>query len=55
MQNDKLRGVSPAAMAAFVKNDMANFVTAMTPGGIESQEAAGQVMFVNSATLPKEG
>jgi hypothetical protein len=46
--------LTPAALAAFAKGDMDNFVTAATPGGIEAQEAAGQAMLCASAQLPKE-
>lgn len=50
---DKLN-ITPAAVAALAKGDVENFKVASTPGGIEAQEAAGQVIFVNSETLPKE-
>lgn len=43
-----------AALAAFAKGDMDNFVTASTPGGIEAQEKAGQTTFVANSQLPKE-
>lgn len=46
--------LTPAALAAFAKGDMENFLTAATPGGIEAQEAAGQVTFCAQATLPKD-
>ena len=45
---------NPAALAAFARGDMDNFLTAATPGGIEAQEAAGQATLCASATLPKE-
>lgn len=46
--------ITPAALGAFVKGDLANFLTASTPGGIEAQEAQGQTDFVASEVLPKE-
>lgn len=44
---------TPAALAAFAKGDMDNFLTASTPGGIEAQEKAGQTTFVANSQLPK--
>lgn len=41
-----------AAKVALDKGDIDNAITAMTPGGIEAQEAAGQTSFVNNSTLP---
>lgn len=35
-------------------NDVENLLAAITPGGIEAQEARGQTMFVASDVLPKE-
>lgn len=46
--------INPAALAAFSKGDVDNFVTAITPGGIEAQEAAGQATFCANSTLPKD-
>lgn len=45
---------TPAALAAFAKGDMDNFLVASTPGGIEAQEKAGQTTFVANSQLPKE-
>jgi hypothetical protein len=44
--------VTPAAISALYNDDMANFMIAMTPGGIEAQEARGQQVLVNSDVLP---
>lgn len=46
--------ITPAALAAAASGNLDNFLAATTPGGIEDQEAAGQVTFVSNATLPKE-
>lgn len=46
--------MNPAAMSAMAKGDMDNAIIAMTPGGIEAQEAQGQKDFVGSETLPIE-
>lgn len=54
MKEQSRARITPAAVAAFAAGNMDNFRVAATPGGIEAQEAAGQVMFVNSATLPKD-
>lgn len=35
-------GMTPAAVKAFVEGDAENLVAAITPGGIEAQEARGQ-------------
>lgn len=51
--DDKLR-ISPAELGAAVKGDLKNFIVASTPGGIEKQEAQGQVDFVADKTLPVE-
>ena len=53
-KNDTRRGINPAALMAAFAGDLDNAAVAMTPGGIEAQEVAGQAMFVASATLPKE-
>lgn len=46
--------ISPAAIQAIQAGDLYNFIAAITPGGIEAQESAGQAAFVSSTTLPKE-
>jgi len=46
--------INPAALAALLKGDLENARVAMTPGGIEAQEKAGQLSFVASEILPKE-
>lgn len=47
--------ITPAAVAAAQRGDLLNLVAAMTPGGIEAQEAAGQrALCANGAKLPKE-
>ncbi len=51
--NDGLR-VTPAAVLAAANGDLENMLAAMTPGGIERQEAQGQAKFVASETLPIE-
>lgn len=38
--------MTPAALNALLAGDMDNYLTAMTPGGIEAQEAAGQQSLV---------
>lgn len=48
------RGMTPAALGALLAGDVANAKIAMTPGGIEAQEAQGQTDFVSSETLPIE-
>lgn len=45
---------NPAALSAFAKGDMDNFLVASTPGGIEAQEKAGQALLVASTNMPKE-
>src|SRR6478672_11806248 len=45
---EKMR-LTPAALVA---DNLKDFLAAVTPGGIEAQEAQGQQQFVNSATLP---
>lgn len=49
------KGMTPAALGAFINGDIENFIVASTPGGIEAQEKAGQQSFVNSSTLPIVG
>lgn len=45
---------NPAALTAFVKGDMENFLVASAPGGIQAQEKAGQALLVASTNMPKE-
>lgn len=50
-----LKSGSPAAISAFARGDIENAVVAMTPGGIEAQEARGQADLTRTFTqLPKE-
>jgi len=46
--------ITPAAIAALADGNTANFIAALTPGGIEAQEAAGQRDMVANTRLPKE-
>ena len=46
--------ITPAALGAAVEGNLTNFIAAVTPGGIEAQEAAGQKDFVKSRALPVE-
>lgn len=46
--------LTPAALAAAVSGDLVNFIAAVTSGGIEAQERAGQTSFVGNTTLPKD-
>lgn len=49
-------GMTPAALGALLAGDMGNFAAAMTPGGIEAQEAAGQRSLTAKAErLPIKG
>lgn len=41
-------GLTPAALLAALSGNIDNAVVAMTPGGIETQEAAGQKSFCNA-------
>lgn len=41
--------ITPAAVAAYGEGNMSNFIAAITPGGIERQEAQGQADLVSSA------
>jgi hypothetical protein len=51
---DNLR-LTPAALGAIARGDIANAIVAATPGGIEAQEAAGQRQMASSfRTLPKD-
>lgn len=45
---------TPAAIRALAEGDLANALVALSPGGIEAQEAAGQAALVKSEMLPKE-
>lgn len=44
---------TPAALAAAAAGDMANFIVASTPGGIERQEAQGQLDMIEALRLPR--
>ena len=46
--------LTPAALTAAVLGNLDNFIAAVTPGGIEAQERAGQGAFVSNTTLPKD-
>lgn len=46
--------MNPAALKAALAGDFSNAVVASTPGGIQAQEAAGQVTMCLSSILPKE-
>lgn len=46
--------MTPAALMALLGGDTENAMAALTPGGIEAQEKAGQQELVNSTRLPKE-
>lgn len=46
--------VNPAALKALADGNLADFVAASTPGGIERQEAAGQQELVNGTNFPLE-
>lgn len=46
--------VSPATLTALLNGDLENAIISATPGGIEHQEARGQVQFVADETLPIE-
>jgi hypothetical protein len=45
-------GISPATLTALLSGNVENAFVAMTPGGIEAQEAQGQRDFVANETLP---
>lgn len=47
----KRKSLSIGALDAFTSGDVANFLVAATPGGIEAQEAAGQAKLVEAANL----
>lgn len=44
--------MTPAALSALAHGDMENFLVAATPGGIEAQEARGQIEQSFKSTLP---
>jgi len=46
--------ITPAAFRAMADDNIDNFIAAITPGGIEAQEKAGQQKLVNSDVLPKD-
>ena len=46
--------LTPTALTAAVSGNLDNFIAAVTPGGIEAQERAGQATFVSRTTLPKD-
>lgn len=50
-KDDEKLEITPAALEALAKGDLANAMRAMTPGGIEAQEAAGQAQFVGDSCL----
>lgn len=45
-------GISPAALVALLAGDFSNAAVALTPGGIEAQEKAGQLDQAEKQTLP---
>lgn len=47
-----MKDLTPAALSALVRGDFKNAEAAMTPGGIEAQEAAGQRHLVKGFQLP---
>lgn len=47
--------MTPAALSALAAGDLSNACVAMTPGGIEAQEAAGQRVQASRETLPVKG
>lgn len=55
MENRKHPRITPAALAAAAAGDLPNAIAAMTPGGIEAQEAAGQKKLVTNELLPVDG
>lgn len=46
--------ITPAALAAAAAGDLANFIVASTPGGIERQEAEGQRAMIEASYLPRK-
>lgn len=54
MKAQRKQQTTPAALAALAAGDLSNAFVAMTPGGIEAQEKAGQTTFVANSQLPKE-
>ena len=49
------KSMKPAAAKALRDGDLANFIVASTPGGIETQEAAGASAMKANSRLPKDG
>lgn len=47
--------MSPAALNAALSSNLENMVAAMTPGGIEAQEHAGQMQLCAKGRIPREG
>ncbi len=54
IKQPKTQEVTPAALGALARGDMANFLVASTPGGIEAQEKEGQLSLVKASKLPKD-
>ncbi|MFH0829761.1 MAG: hypothetical protein V1887_01200 [Candidatus Aenigmatarchaeota archaeon] len=52
-QADERLHVTPAALVAAVQGDFVNATIAMTPGGIEQQEARGQIAVVTQKLMPR--
>ena len=52
-QADERLYFTPAALAAAVTGDLVNATIAMTPGGIEQQEARGQIAVVTQKLMPR--
>lgn len=46
--------MTPAALSALASGQAENFMAAITPGGIEAQEKAGQIEQSFAETLPKD-
>jgi len=53
MSKENDHGITPAALIAALNGDLENAIAALTPGGIEAQEAQGQKDFVVAETLPR--
>jgi hypothetical protein len=54
-QEKQKTSINPAAASAALRGDFTNAAVAMTPGGIEAQEAAAQREFQQEQKLPKKG
>ena len=54
-QRNEPTGITPAALNALLSGDLVNAKIAMTPGGIEAQEAAGQQEACRASRLPIKG